>query len=240
MNWTGFPIQCPEYKDNACCNHFQNQYLFTNFILINAAFGTEGGGGCPACAANLRQLWCQYTCAPNQADFVDVLGLRNMTDPAADPPAVTTVLDVLVRMDKKTACDIYASCRDCSRARQVQTLHTCDGFLDYQGKYEAVGRGNYMNFDYTPQGDEKEALTFDAYKCENYTLPGTDTSASCPCGSCRAACATPSGESVDLAEIDAKAQIDPVNGAHWSMIGIAYAVITIASIGILFYRSRYH
>jgi hypothetical protein len=72
-----FTEPCPymdKYSD-LCCNDDQVQilsninYLFIcivyNFMSLDAVFGDD----CPVCSANLKKLWCSYTCDPNKINF---------------------------------------------------------------------------------------------------------------------------------------------------------------------------
>lgn len=68
----GFKIQCPEYKNSACCSWQQNVALAENFQLIASLFGGNKKGGCDACAANLMILWCGIVCSPKQAEFMNL------------------------------------------------------------------------------------------------------------------------------------------------------------------------
>jgi hypothetical protein len=77
-------LQCPQYEAAGCCVATQNLLLNINFAAINFAFANLEAGGCPACAQNVRNFWCQYTCAPDQDSFAVVLGPANVTDPT-DP-----------------------------------------------------------------------------------------------------------------------------------------------------------
>ena len=36
-----------------------------NFKLIDNTFGSANSG-CDFCAANIKRMWCEYTCSPNQ------------------------------------------------------------------------------------------------------------------------------------------------------------------------------
>jgi hypothetical protein len=54
--------------------------MIRSFKQIDATFGS-GGGGCDFCGANLKRFWCQYTCDPNQADFVSQSGNITVVDP---------------------------------------------------------------------------------------------------------------------------------------------------------------
>lgn len=55
----------------ACCNVNSFRQTSNSFGKIDAVFGSSAGG-CDVCAVNLKRFWCEYSCNPNQADFVQV------------------------------------------------------------------------------------------------------------------------------------------------------------------------
>jgi Niemann-Pick C1 protein len=52
-------------KTLACCDKAQLEYL-TNNLLQAQSFLSR----CPACLRNFYNMWCQFTCSPNQANFL--------------------------------------------------------------------------------------------------------------------------------------------------------------------------
>jgi len=65
----GNHVVCNEFMGkDACCNDGQNILLGKNFDTLGYIFGNEYGG-CDICAINLKRLWCEFTCSPNQAEF---------------------------------------------------------------------------------------------------------------------------------------------------------------------------
>lgn len=165
------------------------------------------------------------------------------------------MLHAAISIEAETACSMYSSCRDTVKARQVQTLKSCSGFLDYQGNYEAIGRGNLIDFIYAGHADElgadaaridsasddgppgfqfNHSLSFPIHACNNYTIDGVQ--GSCACDTCRESCPH-TGGSVNIDKIREQAKIDPLHGARWALIGGTYAVIFIVSVGILLYRA---
>lgn len=58
----GPPAACPEYGTSACCDAAQAASLAESLAHARLLFGR-----CPACADNLRRLWCAFTCSPDQA-----------------------------------------------------------------------------------------------------------------------------------------------------------------------------
>ena len=130
---------------------------------------------CAACVNNLKEFWCQFTCAPNQADFLHPIALVNVTDPSTK--VNTTALQMTLDITPDLACGVFDSCKGTTKCRSVQTMKTCNGFLDYQGQYEAIGRGNYIQFNYTAADT---AMNFPPQDCSNFTnSDGTHSSCSC-------------------------------------------------------------
>ena len=137
---------------------------------------------CAACVNNLKEFWCQFTCAPNQADFLHPIALVNVTDPSTK--VNTTALQMTLDITPDLACGVFDSCKGTTKCRSVQTMKTCNGFLDYQGQYEAIGRGNYIQFNYTAADT---AMNFPPQDCSNFTN-SDGTHSSCSCSSCQATC----------------------------------------------------
>lgn len=56
---------CPWYEGKpVCCNDDQNTVLNQKFVLIDYTMGSMGGG-CDICGANMKKLWCEFTCSPD-------------------------------------------------------------------------------------------------------------------------------------------------------------------------------
>ena len=65
----GINVVCNEYLGKkACCSDSQNILLKKNFESLDSVFGASYGG-CDICAINLKRLWCEFTCSPNQHEF---------------------------------------------------------------------------------------------------------------------------------------------------------------------------
>ena len=110
----------------------------------------------------------------------------------------------------------------------METLKTCKGFLDYQGTYGAISRGNWIRWNFT---DSPKAMTMDVDKCSNYTKTGTNETAACACSACRDACIK-SESSPGAAAVAEKSSIDPLHGADWLAVGLLYAGVAVVSVGI--------
>ncbi len=62
-----------------------------NFNLIDVSFGSDASG-CDFCSSNIKRLWCEYTCSPDQDKFIFNHGYANVTDPG-DPTNLVLVLN---------------------------------------------------------------------------------------------------------------------------------------------------
>jgi len=116
-----FPLACPQYTASTCCTAAQDKALQTNFALIYTGFELLGGNA--ACVANIEAFWCAYTCAPDQARFIAVRGLENMTDPING--GIVTVLHTAMTIDSVFACGIFESCR-LTFTSELASFTTCE------------------------------------------------------------------------------------------------------------------
>ena len=149
--------------------------------------------GCPACAENLQNFWCDYVCKPDQS-FITIIGVKEVPDPenGGDDggPATATVLEVNVLMDKLSAVDLFASCADTTAVKNNSAVDNVVSFLRFYGQTEALGHGTDINFFYTNASTPTDSprMVLDNLECNNYTLPGSNVSASCACSVCAASC----------------------------------------------------
>ena len=187
---------------------------------------------CAACVNNLKEFWCQFTCAPNQADFLHPIALVNVTDPSTK--VNTTALQMTLDITPDLACGVFDSCKGTTKCRSVQTMKTCNGFLDYQGQYEAIGRGNYIQFNYTAADT---AMNFPPQDCSNFTN-SDGTHSSCSCSSCQATCDKAGDTANNLGSLNEQAAVHPLHGANWVVVGVLYASIFVLSCALMFYRYK--
>ncbi|KAG2813925.1 hypothetical protein PC116_g3655 [Phytophthora cactorum] len=142
-----FIIQCPAYKDSACCSWQQNQAMAENFKLLASVFAQNSAGGCDACAANLMSLWC---------------GLDPMTGKEK-----VKVLELNVALAKEMTCAIFDSCKNTAMASMAAAMKSSLGFLNYQMQAGAVGHGEYITLAFNASKDK--SFDHDVLKCSNYS-----------------------------------------------------------------------
>ncbi|KAL7677996.1 hypothetical protein ACOME3_004223 [Neoechinorhynchus agilis] len=67
--------QCPHLVSNStrtCCDEEQLHELISRSKTIGSILGR-----CPLCVHNLYAYFCEFTCSPNQSDFMEVLSVEN-------------------------------------------------------------------------------------------------------------------------------------------------------------------
>uniref|UniRef100_A0A914H2F6 SSD domain-containing protein n=1 Tax=Globodera rostochiensis TaxID=31243 RepID=A0A914H2F6_GLORO len=55
-----------------CCNHVQFEILRAQLATARQLLQR-----CPSCYSNFVNFWCQFTCSPHQAQFVEIVEMRN-------------------------------------------------------------------------------------------------------------------------------------------------------------------
>uniref|UniRef100_K3X0G1 Niemann-Pick C1 N-terminal domain-containing protein n=1 Tax=Globisporangium ultimum (strain ATCC 200006 / CBS 805.95 / DAOM BR144) TaxID=431595 RepID=K3X0G1_GLOUD len=248
-----FAIQCPEYKDAACCSWQQNQAMAENFKVLANTFANNDGGGCDACAVNLLNLWCGLMCSPHQADFMRMHlpfpSINHRLDPMTGEENVK-VLEMDVTLDKPFTCALYDSCKNTAIASVAEGMKSSLGFLNYQMQTGAIGHGEYMLLHFTSANTTTKATSADAFdhhvfKCSNYsevttmdieTLPtqaqllssiaSPDVPKQCPCGACRQTCDdnAHAGGGGDRIAVVAN-PISLVDGFNGGLVAIVYGAI---------------
>lgn len=249
-----FAIQCPEYKDAACCSWQQNQGMAENFKLLASVFGKNDRGGCDACATNLLNLWCGLVCSPRQSEFMKMHLPYPSTNYRPDPMTGeerVKVLELDVTLKKEFTCALFDSCKSTAIASMAEGMKSSLGFLNYQMQTGAIGHGEYMLLHFEPTN----ASAFDHHvlKCDNYsevqdmgsTLPrqaqllpsiaSATEPKQCPCGACRSTCETPSG-GADRIEIKAN-PISILDGFNGKLVAAIYGAIVVAAF-LIHWRKR--
>lgn len=226
----------------------QDAALRLNFALIYSGFELLGGNA--ACVANMEAFWCGFSCAPDQARFVALRGLENMTDPING--GIVEVLHAVMTIDAAFACGIFESCR-LTFTSELAAFTTCEQFLDYQVA-EGVKAGAYTEFVYTAPGSPAAADAFSAplYDCCSYPAaldtPGALGNVTAPCAYCGGSCgaqpcytgAVPAGSAgggggggADIADTDES----PMLGFKWAPLAILYGLLLAASAAVVGVRA---
>ncbi|KAK8098605.1 patched sphingolipid transporter [Apiospora kogelbergensis] len=138
----------PKWKDSkVCCNSDQLAALKSSLSTPNQIIGS-----CPACKDNFYNLFCSFTCSPDQSLFINVTNTQEKND-----KLMVTELDHLV--SKEYGTGFYDSCKD------VKFGPANSKAIDFIGG----GAKNYTEL-LKFLGDEK-AIVQDAESCHVGALP---------------------------------------------------------------------
>lgn len=182
-----YPVRaCPQF-DEGCCSLQQNLLLYASLLQEKPLFGNLADGGCPACYQNMQNFWCSYTCGPNQSDYLTIIGAENITSP--ENGETYEVLRTRVSVNKAFACNTYSSCESVKSVTQTSAMSNAEGFFNYQGEYEAIQHGAFIEFDLDSQSPT--ALNPPTYSCCSFPVDFNNASlgnTSCPCAYCKGMC----------------------------------------------------
>ena len=77
--------------------------VVSDFKSIDIIFGTD----CPLCALNMKKLWCEYNCSPQQSEFLKVMNVTRVRIGQQYYEALEAELHISLN----ATCNIYTSCR---------------------------------------------------------------------------------------------------------------------------------
>ncbi|PSN75625.1 multidrug efflux transporter AcrB transmembrane domain-containing protein [Corynespora cassiicola Philippines] len=167
---------------DVCCREEQLDALQSNLgratPIINA---------CPACKENFYNLFCTFTCSPDQSLFINVTD----TTPKGDKYLVTE-LDQLV--SNEYGSGFYDSCKDVKfGATNGKAMDFIGGgaknytqFLKFLGDKKALGSPFQINF---PRPDEEKFPGLVPMNKTAYPCNSTDEKYRCACLDCGSSCA---------------------------------------------------
>mmetsp|Transcript_3687 Transcript_3687/g.5449 ORF Transcript_3687/g.5449 Transcript_3687/m.5449 type:complete len:372 (-) Transcript_3687:48-1163(-) len=94
---------CPIFNGSkVCCSVNQVYTLTNNTGRIKTALGTN----CKECAESMTRMWCDFTCSPNQHEFVRILSYRPTT-----PPLPKFIFQVGFFVTEKFQTEFWETCR---------------------------------------------------------------------------------------------------------------------------------
>ncbi|KAL1306209.1 hypothetical protein AAFC00_004306 [Neodothiora populina] len=166
---------------DVCCTNEQLDALGSNLKRAEPLISA-----CPACKENFFNLFCTFTCSPDQSLFVNVTN----TAPKGDKLLVTQ-LDHLVSADYGSG--FYNSCKDVKvGATGGRAMDLIGGgaknytqFLKFLGDKKPFGSPFQIDFPMPSPGDfpGMEPRKLDAYPCNS-----TDEKYRCACVDCESSC----------------------------------------------------
>ncbi|RPA81499.1 multidrug efflux transporter AcrB transmembrane domain-containing protein [Ascobolus immersus RN42] len=169
-----------EWSDgDVCCTKEQLSDLKSNLDRAGAIISS-----CPACKANFVNLFCQFTCSPDQSTFINVTAIeKTMSKKDA-------IAELDYHVSEEYASGFYDSCKDVKfGATNGNAMDFIGGgaknyteFLAFLGKKQALGSPFQMNFPRDVSKPLKE-LSPEPKRCD-----GDDPSYRCSCVDCPSTC----------------------------------------------------
>lgn len=172
----------PKWKDSkVCCDSDQLAALKSSLSTPNQIIGS-----CPACKDNFYNLFCSFTCSPDQSLFINVTNMQEKND-----KLMVTELDHLV--SKEYGTGFYDSCKDVkfgpANSKAIDFIgggaKNYTELLKFLGDEKAIGSPFQMNFPpkYKEPGMGPRDMT--PKKCND-----EDPNFRCSCVDCPAVCPT--------------------------------------------------
>ncbi|EGG22062.1 Niemann-Pick C type protein [Cavenderia fasciculata] len=162
----------PEFQSDSCCSQQQFIMLGDQMTAAQTVFGR-----CPACMANLWDLWCASGCSPYQATFMLINQTSIFPHNGVNYTKVTYATYVI---DPVYAEGIYNSCRDVSTSGNVPFAVQYPTYIDF-----------FVNFFGSQNPQFKIGFIFDPINGYRSTVAVQNCTSSCSCASCRDLCSFP-------------------------------------------------
>lgn len=180
----------------------------------------------------MRRFWCWFTCHPNQTHFVNAYDNINVPNPLS-PDQNITVLNVSIKLDPNTACQLYQSCKTTAYVSQVPAMQSDKGLMNFLGSNSISVGKELINMIYT--NDPKDSpINASLHQC-NETFPnGTDkygypVKKNCTCNNCAQSCGIDIGGIVK--------ELSAWDGFDLTVIIVFYCAILGETIICLFVRN---
>ncbi|CDR43227.1 CYFA0S11e01926g1_1 [Cyberlindnera fabianii] len=169
-------------ESNVCCTSAQVETLKENLKKADSLISS-----CPACQKNFRNLFCQFTCSPDQSQFINV----TKTATSLSGKQVVTELDYFINTEM--ASIFYDSCKNVKfSATNGYAMDLIGGgaknytqFLKFLGDEKPLLGGSpfQINFKYSNDTSDKQYLNSRTYECDDETYK-------CSCSDCPVNCPT--------------------------------------------------
>lgn len=120
-------------QPEVCCSAEQLMTIQYSIQMMNQMFQN-----CPSCAADFREIYCHFSCAPNQNEFVEILGKA-----PAPIPGKEMITEVNYYVDKKFIQDLWDSCKISPITMQFTKMGSgCDKDCTIEDFLVAAGQKN--------------------------------------------------------------------------------------------------
>ncbi|EON97228.1 putative patched sphingolipid transporter protein [Phaeoacremonium minimum UCRPA7] len=165
----------PKWNDGpVCCNAEQVKSLKSELSTANQIISS-----CPACKENFYNLFCSFTCSPDQSLFINITKTMEK-----NKKTLVTELDQLISEEYGTG--FYDSCKDVkfgpSNAKAMDFIGggatNYSGFLKFLGDEKAIGSPFQINFPkkysepgMAPTGMKPKACSDPDFRCACVDCP---------------------------------------------------------------------
>ncbi|MCJ1229517.1 hypothetical protein MMC12_006184 [Toensbergia leucococca] len=163
-----------------CCEDDQLDALSSNLKRAESIIS-----GCPACKENFFNLFCTFTCSPDQSLFVNVTAIAQ----SSSKKPIVTELDNI--WSDNYGSGFYESCKDVqfSGTKAMDFIgggaKNFTGFLKFLGDKKFLGSPFQINFP-RPAGRENDGM--EAMDQEPKACNSTDEAYRCSCVDCTSTC----------------------------------------------------
>lgn len=213
--------------DYACCDSAQIAQLKTNLAKADALISS-----CPACKENFYQLFCHFTCSPDQSQFVDIVS----TQTAMNGNEIVDELNFFV--DPEFASPFYDSCKSIKFG--VTNSYAMDligggaknysEFLKFLGdkKPQIGGSPFQINYLYSLDGDD-QSRNISLFELDARACNDSDPKFACACSDCPQVC--PLLETLPHHE---QCQVYNISCTSFTVL-ISYFIVLFSYFSIVFY-----
>ncbi|RLN14834.1 hypothetical protein BBJ28_00010676 [Nothophytophthora sp. Chile5] len=213
-----FEVDCPLLynetialgDDMLCCTESQYTGLSTQVRMIP--------GLCSACKENLRNIFCQFTCSPNNSMFLDIDEVRIMTGDDEHEGEVFPAVEVATYyVGTDWIRDIYDFCEDDSSFSLLcnPNQDCTDGFglMEFMGEYayNSIGSPEQINFT-TMEKQTEEIQVTEFCHCDN----ANQTNCIAPMNNRLTSCVGVCGSLCAVSSSDTRTYTDACYGAETS------------------------
>ncbi|KAG7097194.1 hypothetical protein E1B28_004566 [Marasmius oreades] len=221
-----------------CCSESQLVELSSNFAQVDPIFGP-----CPACRNNFRTFFCEFTCSPYQAQFVNITS----TQETSTGQQGVESLDFYVGERFKNG--FWNSCKDVklgSASEFVMDIifggvEDAGGFLKYLGDERDMGSPFQVNFPESPDTNPSSMQPLDTppRSCSDLS----DLSSRCTCIDCASICpalpAIPPPSHCIIGYPNIFGRTLPISCLSFSLV-LSYILIAVIglAVGFLLHRRR--
>ncbi|KAJ9633434.1 hypothetical protein, variant [Exophiala oligosperma] len=201
---------------DVCCEEDQVDTLKKNLKLAERIIAS-----CPACKENFFNIFCTFTCSPDQSLFINV----TETGKASNGKDVVTELDNI--WSKEYQSGFYDSCKEVKNGASGGKAMAFIGggaenyteFLKFLGDKKLLGSPFQINFLDEARHDDSEGMKPEDPRV--YACNDTNPDYRCSCVDCPAVCPT----------------LEPVSSAKSCHVGklpcLSFAVVIIYSVALL-------